>query len=1029
MSEENKKKWKRRSPRLIVTVLAIITLYFNLWGWLKVISLGVSHYRGVETYYLPLLVGKFNGVHFLVMPFVAIVSIIGWLLSTRVIQFKTPRYRVFFFFNAVFANAAFATGYGMTKIQDHVLPFFYQRIGRVIETDTAVNQALFAQTQGFFFMLEMIPLIIVAFIGMFIVTKYRQHDADLKRNFFEFQWSGERLRKFENLGKIENAIIAYPDIELGLGSKTNEMVVLPGFDRTLNTVITGSIGTGKTAALGLPIINSDLHNITRFINKFPEITGREDYKSEEIQGRFINGLSIIEPSNDLCQKVYKLAKAHGISDKAITYIDPTNPSTPAINVLQGPTDKVAETFAAVVEGLANSGGGSSFFFQQAQRNHLKHFIYMLKMHEPEKVVTFDMLLDMYNDTSRVREMHVKLKERFPVNYEKIDKVKFRDEYNYWQILKGIDEWFDNVIIPKEERTPQGTMKVRDDNNNIVYMDAQAEFVQGLRNILNDIGANPLIRRVLFGTSDFNFDDHMGSAGGILLVNTAKGQLSDLSSVLGKIVLMSLQNAAFRREPNISTFHHILVDEAPEYLYSSFASFPAQSRKFKVIITILQQTLTQLRGAFGEDYMNTVVSTMRNRMVYADVSSFDSQYFEGMFGEKEVYQEGESEQSVSPLQDDPVSRSGSSYSKVKESALSSSEILFQDAFECAVKIVVNNKSMPVQQIKANFVPKEEFKTAIVQADPDAMAEWERARFSDDYVRVITDTIESDIEGLDNELPDGMPTPQVTTNNGHSTEVSSQSYDTQQMEDAVNVPVTPRPQAQSGIHYTSGEQTAPSAESRPAVNYTVPRANHPKPLRKHKQESAEQLKPAIEQTVPAKSADNVENSGGGLGMQSTEQATPLAAVTVPTRNRVNYTTNQKLAEEATEQAKPQPKAQPLTQVDNRPDKKEPSNQRAPIVNQEGLTEVTLGQRKPKNKDQANEVVDKHSNQEQVNGEDVGNTSSTDESTPTNTEQTNETVGSAEPTKKRRSLVSSAVYVESKVGDLEETLFKKANETTKR
>lgn len=275
---------------------------------------------------------------------------------------------------------------------------------------------------------------------------------------------------------------------------------------------------------------------------------------------------------------------------------PTNENTPSINVMQGPTDKVAETFSAVVEGLANTGGGGNFFFQQAQRNHLKHFIYMLKMHAPEKEVTFDMLLDMYNDTSRVRKMHVQLKERFPANFEKIDKVKYKDEYHYWQILKGIDEWFDNVIIPKEERTPQGTMKVRDDNNNIVYMDAQAEFVQGLRNILNDIGANPLIRRVLFGSSDFNFDDHMGSAGGILLVNTAKGQLSDLSSVLGKIILMSLQNAAFRREPNVSTFHHILVDEAPEYLYSSFASFPAQSRKFKVIITILQQTLTQLRGA-------------------------------------------------------------------------------------------------------------------------------------------------------------------------------------------------------------------------------------------------------------------------------------------------------------------------------------------------------------------------------------------------------------------------------------------------
>lgn len=1024
MSDEIKKKWQIRIPRLVVSFLAVITLYFNLWGWIKVVSLGFSHFRGKETYFLPLLVGKFNGVHFLTIPIVAVISIIGWLLSTRVIQFKKPSYRIMFFFNMIFANAAFAIGYGMTKIQDHVLPFFYQRIGRVIETDTAVDQALFAQTQGFFFMLEMIPVIVVGFIGMFVVTKYRQHDTDLKRNFFEFQWSGESLRKFENLGKIETGIIAYPDIELGLGSKTNEMVVLPGFDRTLNTVITGSIGTGKTAALGLPIINSDLHNITRFINKFPEITSREDYKSEEIQGRFINGLSIIEPSNDLCQKVYKLAKAHGISDKAITYIDPTNPNTPSINVMQGPTDKVAETFSAVVEGLANTGGGGNFFFQQAQRNHLKHFIYMLKMHAPEKEVTFDMLLDMYNDTSRVRKMHVQLKERFPANFEKIDKNKYKDEYHYWQILKGIDEWFDNVIIPKEERTPQGTMKVRDDNNNIVYMDAQAEFVQGLRNILNDIGANPLIRRVLFGTSDFSFDDHMGSAGGILLVNTAKGQLSDLSSVLGKIILMSLQNAAFRREPNVSTFHHILIDEAPEYLYSSFASFPAQSRKFKVIITILQQTLTQLRGAFGEDYMNTVVAAMRNRMVYADVSSFDSQYFEGMFGEKEVYQEGESEQSVSPLQDNPVSRSGSSYSKVKESALSSSEILFQDAFECAVKIVVNNKSMPVQQIKANFVPKEEFETAIVQADPDAMAEWIRARFSDDYVRVITDTIEGDIEALDGTLPSGISKLQSTIDEGELLETPRQSFDKEQIEEAINTPVTPRPQAQSGVHYTGkGEQSAPSEESRPAVNYTVPRANHTKPLQKAKQQPMEDLKPAIEQTVPPKNAEHVENSGGDLGIKGMEEhGTPLSAVTIPTRKKTIINSNQKVnvipEAEGT--------VQPLEEIESVPVKNGTTIKQSQTASQEGLTEVSLGRRKPKIKDQVNQ----NDNQSKKNEVNEGDLVITEPSKEDSKNVNNESDLEVKDTKKTKiSLVSSATYVEAEVGELEETLFKKANETGNR
>lgn len=725
LRDEQKLLLKKRTPFFIVSFLAILTTYFTLWAWIKVLSLVVSNYRGVEIFYLPFLFGRAEGVHFLWILLIAAISIFGWLLSTRVKKFKTPRMRLLLFLNMLLANMGVLSGYGMTKVQHHVLPFFYERVDRVIDTSDTVNQALFEQTSGFFFMLVMLPLILVMFMGMFVITRYRMHDADLRAAFFEFQWNGERLRKFEEMGTVEEEITQLPDIELGINKKTKEMVVLPGKDRTLNTLIVGSIGTGKSAALGLPTILQDLHYITKFMNDFPKISQMENYLTEEIQGRYLNGLSVIEPSNDLCQKVYKLAKAHGIPDEAITYIDVTNPNTPSINVMQGPTEKVAEVFAQVISGLADESVGNDFF-AQAQRNHLKQFIYLLKMHDPNKDVTFDMLLDMYNDSNRVHDMHVQLKKRFPEGYENITD---RDTYNYWQILKGIDEWFDNVIVPKEVRVGGGGVaKARDDDGNMIYEDTQKEYVQGLRNILNDIGANPLIRRVLFGPSTFNFDDHMGSAGGLLLVNTAKGELEKLGSILGKIVLMTLQNASFRRDPNISTYHHIIVDEAPEYLYQNFASFPAQSRKYKVVVTILMQTLTQLRGAYGEDYMNTVVAAMRNRMVYADVSSYDAKYYSDMFGEKYVYQEGESEQSVSPLQDNPVTRSGSTYSKVREEALSASNVLFQDAFECAVKIVVNNKSIPVQQIRANFVPDEEFIQSELQVNQEVIPYWIDARFN-------------------------------------------------------------------------------------------------------------------------------------------------------------------------------------------------------------------------------------------------------------------------------------------------------------
>jgi len=743
VSEKQKRIWKSRVPLLVVSTLIIITTYISLWSWSKVLSLAISNYLGREIFIFPFLFGKTEGVPLLLIPFASIVGIYGWLLSTRVKQFKTPRMRVFTFFNLLISLAGTLVGFGMTKVQQYVLPFFYARLDRVIDTSDVVNQVLFEQVQGFLFMLVLLPFIVFMFICFFLVTRYRQHEEELKKAFFKFQWRGERLRKFEKMGEVENEI-PLPDIELGISTRTNEMVVLPGNDRTLNTVITGSIGTGKSAALAEPTINQDLHYFTRFMNDFPVVSQREDYVSKDVQGRYLNGLTVIEPSNDLCQKVYKLAKAHGIPDEAITYIDPTNPHTPSINVMQGPTEKVAEMFAQVLDGLQDNGGTSNFYFEQAQRNHLKMHIYLLKMHDPSIEVTFDMLIDMYNDTDLVHEMHMKLKKRFPPDFEKIED---RDTYNYWQILKGVDKWFDNVVVPLEIKTPQGFQKVRDEHTGkIKYIDAFEQDVKGLRNILNDIGNNPLIRRVLFGKSKFNFDAHMGREGGILLVNTAKGELGELNRVLGKIILMSIQNAAFRREPYTSTYHHIVVDEAPEYLYSDFASFPAQSRKYKVILTILQQSLTQLRGAFGEDYMNAVVAAMRNRMVYADVSSFDAKYFSEMFGEKEVYKETESEQSISPLQESPVTRSGSNYSKVREARMSESDILYQEAFVCAVKIVVNNQTMPVEQIKANFVSDEEYERASVQVNPEVIDYWIEQRFknNNNYNKELIDI--ADVTGM-------------------------------------------------------------------------------------------------------------------------------------------------------------------------------------------------------------------------------------------------------------------------------------------
>ncbi len=93
-----------------------------------------------------------------------------------------------------------------------------------------------------------------------------------------------------------------PDIFLGPNSATREMAVIQGKSLTLNIMIIGNIGTGKSAALGLPIANQILDYMASMINNFKTLYARKDYHSEDVKGTQVNGLTVIEPSNDFCEK-------------------------------------------------------------------------------------------------------------------------------------------------------------------------------------------------------------------------------------------------------------------------------------------------------------------------------------------------------------------------------------------------------------------------------------------------------------------------------------------------------------------------------------------------------------------------------------------------------------------------------------------------------------------------------------------------------------------------------------------------------
>lgn len=736
---------RKKLPLIISTVFLSLTVFMFIKASINIIFIFKSFIDN-RMYYYPLLGNPFDPSLILMIILMSL-FILAWLFSTRVKFFQSFPWRLVQFSMLLGAVTSLLLWNVTAAVYKYVVPYFLNKADMIDLSSDKLQEVMLGNTQALLLLVMALPYIAVILLTLYISGLFNQYREEIIESFKTYEVTSRWLQK---VTKSERDT-GLPDVILGPDSETKEEVMIPGKDRTLNTMIIGSIGTGKTAAVATPMINQDLHHFVKYINDFQKMV--EEGTLEKLKGDYLNGLVVIEPSNDLCQSVYRLCLAHGIPEEAIYYVDPTNDETPAINPLQGPVDKVAESLTMVVEGL---GENDNFFFAQSQRAHFKQYIYLLKLHSKNNEdPTMADLYEMYNDVQLVHLMHLKLKKRIE---EEAPQAKTDRERDFWSVVQDVDRWFDATVIPVKDFKTQQMMKIESGKYKgmIEYYDKKGEFIEGLKNILTDISSNVLLRKVLFRKSTFDFDAHL-KAGGILLVNTEKGDLMELSNVLGKMVLLSVQNAVFRRQPKVEPYHSIYADEFADYIYKPFKSFPAQSRKYKAIIHVIAQTIAQLADDFGDKYMHTVLTTFRNKIVYSDVSQMDAETFSFLFHEKNNYVESTTEQSVSPLQESPVTRMGMSYQQEKDSVMSPADILSLKAFEAAAKIVVDNESKPARRIKANFVPEIEFTEAIVKVNPEAAAFWIKERnriIGDEDVKEVEEiapieTVEEQEERLEEE----------------------------------------------------------------------------------------------------------------------------------------------------------------------------------------------------------------------------------------------------------------------------------------
>ena len=168
---------------------------------------------------------------------------------------------------------------------------------------------------------------------------------------------------------------------------------------------------------------------------------------------------------------------------------------------------------------------------------------------------------------------------------------------------------------------------REEYPNMNYQNA-ADGVAPIANKVGSFLAHPTVRKALCHPEAPIRFRRLMDTGRPLIVNLAKGRLgTDISNILGGLIIASMMNAAFTRHDLIEDARRpffLYVDEFHAFTTTAFASLMAEARKYRLGITLAQQHLVQTETAVLEAILGNVGTQIVFRVGPRDAPTFERQ---------------------------------------------------------------------------------------------------------------------------------------------------------------------------------------------------------------------------------------------------------------------------------------------------------------------------------------------------------------------------------------------------------------------
>lgn len=479
--------------------------------------------------------------------------------------------------------------------------------------------------ESFGYVLMCIPIFISLF-SVYLIAKEFYRNEDLQKMFYKWEFSFLASQSFSLRGKSCDVIV-------GWEKETNKPIVLSENSRYLHELVVGATGTGKTSTAILIRIVQDLIRIAR--------------------GRRM-GIVVLEPKGDLVQDVLKLCAELGIPDHKIKIVDPTNlVQSIKFNPFVGPLEAAAETFRGVIDALA--GDQNEFF--KGQQNETASLYTMLGKIRYGNLFSIVQMQQMYSDPRYLANITEEV--RNAVDKELSDPELEPEKKILLQRYERVVSYFENDVLEyKTFRDKEGNV------NPVLYqagnkyegqqivVNKKDQFVTGGKKYLNDIVMNEMLSQLMVandGEEALDIDKFL-QEGGVLLVNTALGELEELSLSFGQFFIRQFQSSVFRRPPDGSGVKRcpifFNIDEFPLYINEAFIRLLTLGRSFKVGTLIAIQSLGQLK-VISQGYDNTVMNSARNKTVFGGGENEDNKRFSDHFGEEYQVEESMNE-STTPV---------------------------------------------------------------------------------------------------------------------------------------------------------------------------------------------------------------------------------------------------------------------------------------------------------------------------------------------------------------------------------------------